>query len=85
MPAIIFLPAISLPKAKGRLVETDLNSFDSIKLLKYTLVFDLFGTSIPMAALPGIGASIRISDVARANAISLANAVIRLTLIPGAG
>src|SRR5690554_3248369 len=81
----MFLPAISFPRAKGTFVSIDLYSFDSIKLLKKTLVLDLLGTSIPIADLPGIGASIRISEVASANAISLVKLVILLTLIPGAG
>src|SRR6056297_2099338 len=45
----------------------------------------LFGTSIPTAALPGIGASILRSDLAKLKAISFERFVILLTLTPGAG
>ncbi len=43
-----------------------------------------FGTSTPIADLPGIGASRRTSGVASAYAMSLARLVMRETLTPGA-
>ena len=52
---------------------------------KPTVATCWFGTSIPISDFPGIGASIRISLAARANAKSSARWVIRLTLTPTAG
>ncbi|MNN74947.1 hypothetical protein D3C81_1912070 [compost metagenome] len=45
----------------------------------------LFGTSMPIADLPGIGASIRISLAAKAKAISSVKLTIRLTFTPISG
>ena len=45
----------------------------------------LFGTSIPTAAFPGIGASIRISVTARFILISSARFVIFETFVPISG
>lgn len=45
-------------------------------------MFSLFGTSIPIAAFPGIGASIRISVAARFSLISSARPTILDTLRP---
>ena len=50
-----------------------------------TVLFSLLGTSIPTAALPGMGASIRISGVARFSLISSARPTILLTLTPISG
>ena len=47
-----------------------------------TAVVSLFGTSIPIAALPGIGASIRMSVAARFSLISSARPRILLTFTP---
>ena len=49
------------------------------------MTFSLFGTSIPTAAFPGIGASIRISAAARFNLISSASPTILLTFTPISG
>ena len=49
------------------------------------MLLTLFGTSIPTAAFPGIGASIRISAAARFNLISSARDRIRLTFTPCSG
>ncbi len=47
--------------------------------------FSLFGTSIPTAAFPGIGASIRMSVAARFSLISSARPTILLTFTPCSG
>ena len=44
-----------------------------------------FGTSIPIAAFPGIGASILIPVAAKLSAISSVKFTILLTLTPGLG
>ena len=43
------------------------------------------GISMPTAALPGMGASMRMLGAAKLSAMSSASAVMRLTLMPGAG
>ena len=85
MSATTTLPAMSLPTANAILLGNSLNSFDSNKSRNATGVFSLFGTSIPIAALPGMGASIRISVAARFNLISSASPTILLTLTPCSG
>ena len=45
----------------------------------------MFGTSMPTAGLPGMGASMRTPAVARFRAMSSARLVMRLTLIPAWG
>ena len=45
----------------------------------------MFGTSIPTACFPGIGASILIVSAAKFNAMSSAKFAILLTLTPSAG
>ena len=52
---------------------------------KNTAVCLLFGTSIPTAAFPGIGASILIPEAANPRAISSLKLTILLTLTPGLG
>ncbi len=79
------LPAISLPNVKGKLLSRFVYSSDFNISFKFTLSLILFGTSIPTADFPGIGASILISDVAKLNAKSSAKLIILLTLTPGAG
>ena len=78
-------PAISLPAANAIFDEVFLNVSVSISSLKNTLPASLLGTSIPMADLPGIGASILISAAARLNLISSAKDTILLTLTPSSG
>ena len=79
------LPAISLPTAKLIFDLDSLNSFDSIRSRNATVTFSLFGTSIPTAAFPGIGASIRMSAAARLSLISSASPTILLTFTPISG
>ena len=62
-----------------------LNSSESMSSRIETVVTVLFGTSIPTAAFPGIGASILTRSAARFKAISSARFVILLILTPGAG
>ena len=83
--ATITFPAISIPAAKAILDFCFLNSSDSIRSLKNTDSLFAFGTSIPTAAFPGIGASILISDAARFNFMSSDNDVILLTFVPVSG
>ena len=45
----------------------------------------LFGTSMPTAALPGIGATMRTRSASSASARSSVRLVILLTRVPGAG
>ena len=75
-------PATSFPNA------TD-NGELSLSLTNTSFIetssFTLFGISIPISDLPGIGASILTSLAARFNAISLLKFTILLTLVPGVG
>ena len=82
---VTIFPAISFPTAKARFDGNSLNSLDSSKSRSATAEFSLFGTSIPTAALPGIGASIRISVAARFSLISSARPTILLTFTPCSG
>ena len=85
MSATTTLPAISFPTAKANLEGKSLYSLLSNKSLKPTEAFSLLGTSIPIAAFPGIGASIRISVAARFSLISSARPTILLTFTPCSG
>ena len=78
-------PEISFPTAKLILDFAVWNSGDSIRSRKATITFSLFGTSIPTAAFPGIGASIRISAAARLSLISSVSPTILLTFTPISG
>ena len=59
--------------------------FDSISSRMRTTLTFLFGTSMPTAAFPGIGASMRTPEAARFMAMSSARLVILLILTPAAG
>ena len=85
MSATVTFPPMSFPTAKDILEELFLNSGDSRRSRSMTALFSLFGTSIPTAAFPGIGASIRISAAARFSLISSARPTILLTLTPISG
>src|SRR5438045_754368 len=50
-----------------------------------TRLADLFGTSMPTADLPGVGASIRSGAAANASERSFGRAVMRFTCTPGPG
>ena len=85
MSATIVFPAISFPAANAILEGAFLKASDSISSLKCTLPGSLLGTSIPIADLPGIGASILISAAARLSLISSAKDTILLTFTPCSG
>ena len=74
---------MSLPKPTSNL-SLDGN-FSSKTSLSATREILSFGTSIPTAERPGIGASIRTSLAANAKAISLCKFTILLTFTPCAG
>ena len=82
---IATFPATSFPSAILSLELLCWNSSLSITSLKGTISFSLFGTSIPTACFPGIGASILIVSAAKLSAISSAKFAILLTLTPSAG
>ena len=75
-------PDTSFPKAtdNGELS----SSFTNTSFI-VTNSFTVFGISIPIRDLPGIGASIRTSLAARFSAISLLKLTILLTFVPGVG
>ena len=83
--AIATFPATSFPNATLIFDLLSANSSDSNTSLKCTISFSWFGTSIPTACFPGIGASILIVSAAKFNAISSARFAILLTLTPSAG
>ena len=78
-------PEMFLPKAEANLLSHLRNTSLSIISLIKTVSFSLLGTSIPTAALLGIGASIRTPTVARLREISSTSPVILEILTPGAG
>ena len=78
-------PATSFPSAKASFDFESWNLSDSIISLSETIDLVLFGTSIPTACFPGIGASILIVSASKLKAISSAKFAILLTLTPGAG
>ena len=74
---------ISLPMPTSNLyLDGNLSSKTSFRVTSEILSL---GTSIPTAERPGIGASIRTSFAAKANAMSLWRLTILLTLTPCAG
>ena len=85
MSANCIFPATSFPSATVNFDLLFWNSSLSNTSLKWTASFSLFGTSIPTACFPGIGASILIVSAAKFKAISSARFAILLTLTPSAG
>ena len=79
------LPPISLPTANATGLFAFSNASPSRSSLKCTELGFSFGTSIPTADLPGIGASIRMLGAARLSFRSSARLVILLTRTPCAG
>ena len=79
------LPAMSIPRAIVRGLFDERNCWLSKIVLILTELPFLFGTSIPTAALFGIGASIRTPLAARLRAISSARFVILLIFTPARG
>ena len=83
--AITGLPMISLPRQRGRF-EPDLSkSLDATISLKRTMARSILGISIPMTALPGIGATIRMLMARSASARSSERLTILFIFTPGAG
>ncbi len=80
--ATIGVPEISLPTANASFDFAVLNSLESKISRKVTKLTLSFSTSIPTAALPGIGASIRILLASKLSAISSARRTILLTFTP---
>ena len=83
--ATTVFPAMSFPTATVILDLLCWNSDDSSRSRSITAVVSLLGTSIPTAALPGIGASILRSVTARFSLISSDRPTILLTLTPCSG
>ena len=79
------LPAMSFPTAKASFDGNSRKVLLSRSSLRPTTVFSLLGTSMPMAALPGMGASIRMSVAARFSLISSESPTILLTFTPCSG
>ena len=79
------LPAISFPRPNDNFLFELVNSFESNTSLRNTGICFLFGTSIPIADFPGIGASILIPLAASPKAISSVKLTIFETLTPGLG
>ncbi len=74
-----------LPKARGSSISACWNFGELITLRMDTICGDLFGTSIPMVPLPGIGAIIRMPSAARERAISSSRFLILEMRIPASG
>ena len=79
------LPPMSLPKHMVTLLFASRNAWESIISRMGTTLVCRLGTSMPTAALLGIGASMRTPLVARFKAISSARLVILLILTPAEG
>ncbi len=78
-------PPMSLPTAKAILEGNSLNSLLSRRSRRATAMVSLLGTSMPMAAFPGIGASILMSVAARCILISSDRPTILETFTPCSG
>ena len=81
----ITLPPISLPTANATGLFAFSKASPSRSSLKCTALGVSFGTSMPTADFPGIGASIRMLGAARLSLRSSARFVILLTRTPCAG
>ena len=76
---------IVLPKAIGKFHFRFLKFLEAITERMDTIVAFLFGTSIPMVPLPGMGAMILIPNAARDSAISSSRFFILEIRIPASG
>ncbi len=83
--AMIGWPSRLRPSAIGSVARDRSHSAVSSSSRNVTTLAVGLGTSTPTAALPGIGATIRIDGARMASARSSANAAIRPTFTPGAG
>ncbi len=78
-------PSMSLPIAMGRRA-LDLRNMSSATIsLRKTFSRALFGTSMPTAALPGMGATMRTRSASSDMARSSERLAILATRVPGAG
>ena len=80
-----FSLSIFLPIAIGNECWLFTNFSLASKVFILTIDLRIFGTSMPMVPLPGIGAIIRIPSAARLSAISSSRFLILLIRTPGAG
>ncbi len=78
-------PVMSFPRAMVNLCCEFLNAGEERISSRYTMVLWLFGISMPMAAFPGIGATMRTLGARRARARSSERPATLLILTPGAG
>ena len=76
---------IVLPNASGSSMSDSWNFLEFSMLSIETIFGFLFGTSIPMVPLPGIGAMIRVERAARLSAMSSSRVFILEMRTPGAG
>ena len=76
-------PWTSLPSPTDSGRDSSFAAFDVRMSPSITKSRTLFGTSTPIADLPGIGATIRTSGVASAYAMSSCSDSTRFTLVPG--
>ena len=79
------LPTISLPRHRVSFDFDFSNALEAMTSLNRTTCRLVFGTSIPIAALPGMGATIRILIARMASARSSVRVTILLIFTPGAG
>ena len=85
MSAIAMFPAMSRPSAADKWLSESRNTSESMISRMVTAEITLLGTSMPTAALLGIGASMRTPAAARLSAMSSARPVILLILTPADG
>jgi len=78
-------PATSFPSAKGSASPVSWNGFEPTISRKLTSAFRRFGISMPTAAFPGIGATMRIRCALSESARSSCRWRIWFTFTPGAG
>src|ERR1035437_2333278 len=78
-------PVIDLPRETKSGLSDLWNSSEPRMVAKPTVVFEVFGISMPTSDLPGIGASMRIGCAAKDRDRSLLRAVMRESLTPSAG
>ena len=83
--ATMLFPEMSLPTTNSMMDEASMNSSLSMRSRISTGAAFSFSTSIPTAALPGIGASIRMLLALMLSAISSESLVMLATFTPVAG
>ena len=85
MSKIIGAPPTSLPRQTVRRLLASLKLLSSISSRSATVETTLFGTSMPTAALPGMGASMRMPEVASDSEMSSTRLAIERTRVPASG